>query len=140
MSNPEEEWNTVVNKKKNAPSKADKNVTVLQDWDKVIIHGGAAKSTIPHRYTNPNVNISPEAIKMKKIEEGEIIKLKCLSMDARQELIKARVEKKLNQEKLAQALCIPANLYKDIENGKTIPQQNVLSKINRYLGTHAKLT
>ena len=43
-------------------------------------------------------------------------------------------------EKLAQALAIPANLYKDIENGKTIPQQNVLSKINSFLGTKVKLT
>jgi ribosome-binding protein aMBF1 (putative translation factor) len=33
-----------------------------------------------------------------------------------------------------------ANLYKDIENGKTIPQQNVLNKINRFLGTTAKLS
>jgi ribosome-binding protein aMBF1 (putative translation factor) len=140
MSNPEDEWNIVANKKNKAPPKADQNVTILQDWNKVVINGTAAKSTIPHRYTNPNVNISPEAIKMRKIEEGEITKLKCLSIDARQELIKARVEKKYNQEKLAQALSMPANLYKDIENGKTIPQQNILSKINHFLGTHAKLT
>ena len=138
MSNPEEEWSTVINKKKSTP-KNEKNITVMQDWDKVVIKGGASK-TIPPRYTNPVVNISPEAIKMKKIEEGEITKLKCLSIESRQELIKARVEKKYTQEKFAQALAMPANLYKDIENGKTIPQQNILSKINRFLGTNAKLT
>ena len=139
MSNPEEEWSTVVGKKKKTTPKAEKNVTVMQDWDKVIIHGAAAKS-IPTRYTNPKVNINPEAIKMKKLEEGEITRLKCLSIEARQEIIKARAEKKLTQDKVAQALSMPANLYKDIENGKTIPQQNILSKINHFLGTHAKLT
>ena len=140
MSNPEEEWNTVVGKKKKNTPKAEKNVTILQDWNKVVINGTAVKSTIPNRYTNPTVNISPEAIKMRKIEDGEITRLKCLSIDARQELIKARAEKKLTQDKVAQALSMPANLYKDIENGKTIPQQNILSKINHFLGTHAKLT
>jgi len=140
MSNPEEEWSTVVGKKKKNTPKAEKNVTVMQDWDKVIIHGAAAKSSVPTRYTNPKVNINPEAIKMRKIEEGEITRLKCLSIEARQEIIKARAEKKLTQDKVAQALSIPANLYKDIENGKTIPQQNILSRINHFLGTHAKLS
>ena len=140
MSNPEEEWSTVVGKKKKTTPKAEKNVTVMQDWDKVIIHGTAAKSTVPARYTNPKVNINPEAIKMKKLEEGEITRLKCLSIEARQEIIKARAEKKLTQDKVAQALSMPANLYKDIENGKTIPQQNILTRINYFLGTHAKLS
>lgn len=140
MSNPEEEWSIVVSKKKKSTPKAEKNVTVMQDWDKVIIHGAAAKSTVPTRYTNPKVNINPEAIKMKKLEEGDITRLKCLSIEARQEIIKARAEKKLTQDKVAQALSMPANLYKDIENGKTIPQQNILSRINHYLGTHAKLS
>jgi putative transcription factor len=140
MSNPEEEWSTVVSKKKKSTPKAEKNITVMQDWDKVIIRGSAAKSTIPTRYTNPKININPEAIKMKKLEEGDITRLKCLSIEARQEIIKARAEKKLTQDKVAHALSMPANLYKDIENGKTIPQQNILSKINYYLGTHAKLS
>jgi len=77
---------------------------------------------------------------MQKLEAGEPIKLKSLSIESRQDLIKGRDAKGLNQEKLALSLAIPANLYKDIENGKTIPQQNVLNKINRYLGTMVKLS
>ena len=139
MSNPEEEWTTVVGKKKKTTPKAEKNVTVMQDWDKVVIHS-TNKSTVPTRYTNPKVNINPEAVKMRKIEEGEITRLKCLSIETRQELIKARAEKKLTQDKVAQALSMPSNLYKDIESGKTIPQQNILTRINYFLGTHAKLS
>jgi ribosome-binding protein aMBF1 (putative translation factor) len=136
------EWTTVVTKKrqssknKNAPV----NPNAIQDWDRVIIHGKSASSTTIKKAIAPRYNFSPEAIKMQKIEAGEIIKPKILSIDARQELIKGRVAKGYNQEKLAQALAIPANLYKDIENGKTIPQHNILNKINNFLGTKAKLT
>jgi len=142
MSNDENEWTTVVTKKRQ-PSKnenAPVNPNAIQDWDRVIIHGKSAPSSTIKKAIVPRQNLSSEAIKMQKIEAGEIIKPKILSIDARQELIKGRVAKGYNQEKLAHALAMPANLYKDIENGKTIPQINVLNKINNFLETKAKLT
>jgi len=142
MSNDENEWTTVVSKKKVAPKNenAPANPNVMQDWDKVVIHGKSAPSSTIKKSIAPRINLTPEAIKIQKIEAGEIIKPKILSLDARQELIKGRVAKGYNQEKLAQALAMPANLYKDIENGKTVPQHNILNKINNFLGTKAKLT
>ena len=142
MSNDESEWTTVISKKKQQPKNenAPVNPNAIQDWSTVIIHGKSAPSSTIKKAIAPRVNLSPEAIKMQKIEAGEIIKPKILSIDARQELIKGRVAKGFNQEKLAQALAMPANLYKDIENGKAIPQINVLNKINRFLGTTAKLS
>jgi len=141
MSNDENEWTTVVSKKKVAPKieNAPVNPNVIQDWDRVIIHGKSAPSNAK-KIIAPRVNLTPEAIKMQKLEAGEPIKIKSLSIESRQDLIKGRVAKGLNQEKLALSLAMPANLYKDIENGKTIPQQNVLSKINSFLGTKVKLT
>ena len=142
MADNDNDWTTVVSKKKQAPKNenAPSNPNVVQDWDRVIIHGKSAPSNIKKQSTAPKVNYTPEAIKIQKLEADETIKLKTLSIEARQELIKKRVEKGLNQEKLAQALAMNVNLYKDIENGKTIPQQNVLNKINRFLGTTAKLS
>jgi ribosome-binding protein aMBF1 (putative translation factor) len=142
MSNDENEWTTVVSKKKVAPKNenAPANPNVMQDWDKVVIHGKSAPSSTIKKAIAPRINLTPEAIKIQKIEAGEIIKPKILSLDARQELIKGRVAKGYNQEKLAQALAMPANLYKDIENGKTVPQHNILNKINNFLGTRAKLS
>ena len=133
------EWETV-NKKKAQP-KNDRINNDHQNWEPVIIHGkNAGSNTNGSKQIIPK-SINPEAIKMAKLANtDDIIKLKTLSIDARQELFKGRVTKGYNQEKLAQALCIPANLYKDIENGKTIPQQNILTKINNFLGTKAKLT
>ena len=138
----ENEWTTVVTKKRHPPKNenAPVNPNAIQDWDRVIIHGKSAPSSTIKKAIAPRINLSPEAIKMQKIESGEIIKPKILSIDARQELIKGRVAKGYNQEKLAQALAMPANLYKDIENGKAIPQHNILNKINNFLGTKAKLS
>jgi len=143
MSDNNDDWTTVSNKKeKKDPSQGIPKNAVSgfehQNWDTTIIHGKSSTSTGPKQIVHKNVN--PEAIRLAKLENDETIKLKSLSLDARQELVKGRVAKGLNQEKLANALSMPANLYKDIENGKTIPQQNILSKINFFLGTKAKLT
>jgi len=126
-------WTTVSSKKA-----LPKNTTPgfeHQNWDNVVIN----KKPSPNS-NKIKKNINPEAIRLAKLDNNDFVKLKSLSIDARQELVKGRVAKGFNQEKLAQALAIPANLYKDIENGKTIPQQNVLSKINSFLGTKVKLT
>jgi len=133
-------WTKVVSKKKTVPKNenASINPTVVQDWDRVVIHGKPTHTI--KKAAAPRVNFTPDAVKMQKLDAGEIVKPKILSIESRQELIKGRVAKGLNQEKVAQALAIPANLYKDIENGKTIPQYNILNKINSFLGTHAKLT
>jgi len=111
-----------------------------QDWEKVILR--APKGTILKNA--PKVIVkkthNEEAARLAKLDSAEEpLKQKTLSIGSRQELIKARVEKGLNQEKLANALSIQATLYKDIENGKTNPNQSMLSKINNFLGTKVRL-
>ena len=148
-------WTTVVTKKKptgvkkegtgaaNQTTNSVHTNTDHQQWEPTIIrannsHTNTRTKTGP-RVIVPRTNTA-EAALMQKLDSNEIVKLKSLSMEARQELVTRRVAKGLNQEKLAQALCIPANLYKDIENGKPNPQQHVLSKINNFLGCRVKLT
>jgi hypothetical protein len=111
-----------------------------QDWETITLR--APKGTVfkdtPKEIVKKGNNA--EAIRLAKLDNAEEpLKQKILSMGSRQELIKARVAKGLNQEKLANALSIQTTLYKDIENGKTIPAQNILSKINNFLGTKVKL-
>jgi ribosome-binding protein aMBF1 (putative translation factor) len=137
------EWTTVDSKKKthskNGSQESSNNIEQHyehQNWSSTVIHG---KSSKPGP-TQTKKTYSEEAIRLAKIENDEPVKQRILTIEARQELIKGRVAKGLNQEKLANALCIPANLYKDYENGKTIPAPNILSKINNFLGTKVKLT
>jgi len=126
---------SVVSKKKNVPQKSETGFE-HQNWDTVTI----SKTTKNKVSNDSKKNINPESIRLAKLDNNEIVKAKSLSTEAKQELIKARVAKGLNQEKLANALSMQANLYKDIENGKSIPNQNMLNKINNFLGTKVKLT
>jgi hypothetical protein len=148
-------WTTVVTKKKPTGVKKENTGgssqtinsvhtnTDHQQWEPTIIRSNNSHTNTRNK-TGPRVIVprtnTAEAALMQKLDSNEIVKLKSLSIEARQELVTRRVAKGLNQEKLAQALCIPANLYKDIENGKTNPQQNVLSKINNFLGCRVILT
>jgi ribosome-binding protein aMBF1 (putative translation factor) len=129
-----DDWSNVSSKK--APPKNEVKGFEHQNWEPTILKG-KPKTT---NSIQPKVNRDPEAIRLAKLENDEPIKVKSLSNEARQELIKGRVAKGLNQEKTAQALAIQANMYKDIENGKIIPNQNILTKINNFLGTKVKLT
>jgi len=109
-----------------------------QDWNNVVIHG-KPKQLNQAKVIQPR--ISQEANHMRKIEEStEVGKLKQLSNADRQLLISSRAARKLTQVQVAQALAMHVNLYKDIENGKTIPNQQQLSKINNYLKINVKLT
>ena len=112
-----------------------------QDWEKIIIHGKSANINQHKMKTPPIPKVSTQAIQMKKIEEStEIGKLKELHLGDRQIIISMRAAKGLKQDQIAQALSMPANLYKDIENGKTIPTQQQLNKINNYLKVNVKLS
>lgn len=108
-----------------------------QDWDKIIIKGTPKKS----HTTSIKPQITQEAKHLKNIENSsEIGRLKEIKINDRQIMISMRAAKGLKQDQVAQALSIPHNLYKDIENGKTIPTQQQLNKINNYLKTNIKLT
>ena len=107
-----------------------------QDWNNLIIKGGSKKI----HPVNIKPQITHEAKQLKNIENSsEIGKLKHIQLEDRQTMISMRVAKGLKQDQIAQALSMPHNLYKDIENGKTIPSQQQLNKINNYLKTNIKL-
>ena len=107
-----------------------------QDWNQLVIHG-TPKIIGPKQ---PVFNKSHCSKQVKELDEAtDVGKLKQLNTQDRQLLISMRASKGLKQDQLAQALSMPANLYKDIESGKAIPTQQQLNKINNYLKTNVKL-
>lgn len=107
-----------------------------QDWKPVTIQG---QPKTLNRITPKNPPI-PSNAHVKKLEEAtEAGRLKQLDIQARNLLITGRTAKGLKQDQVAQALSMPANLYKDIESGKMIPTQQQLNKINNFLRVNAKL-
>lgn len=109
-----------------------------QDWNNLVIHG---KSKTLNQPKTIIPKTTQQSIQLKKIEESnDVGKLKELHLGDRQIIISSRAARGLKQDQIAQALSMPANLYKDIENGKTIPTQQHLNKINNYLKINVKLS
>jgi len=110
-----------------------------QDWDPVVINkkitnNNVNKPTVPQQRMAGSkqlreVNDATSAGKLKELQGGD-----------RQIMISMRVAKGLKQDELAQALAMPASIYKNIENGKTIPTPQQLNKINNYLKINLKLS
>ena len=109
-----------------------------QDWEPVVIHGKNTSSHV-HKSTAPQ-NASGTKHLKEIAESNDIGKLKELSSQDRQTMISMRAAKGLKQDQLAQAIAMPASVYKNIESGKAIPTQQQLSKINFYLKTNLKLS
>ena len=110
-----------------------------QDWEPVIIN---------KKLTNNNINkplVAQQKMigskQLKEVDEATSAgKLKELHGGDRQIMISMRAAKGLKQDELAQALAMPASVYKNIENGKAIPTPQQLNKINNYLKINLKLS
>jgi hypothetical protein len=101
-----------------------------QDWAPLTISNKAApKKTV----TAAPVKISSEAAHARKIADADApIKLKQLSTQSRQDMVRARTEGlKKTQVELNQMCRFPPNTIREIEAGKLTPsggQLNVLSQ------------
>jgi ribosome-binding protein aMBF1 (putative translation factor) len=132
----DDDWTTVGTKKQAIP-KNERNQVVTQNWEPVTLKN----TKKPVENTKKN-NVSYQESVNRKLENNDVtgVKIKCLSPEARQDMVKGRVAKKMNQERMAQALSIQVNLYKDIENGKVIPNPDLLIKISNLIGIKIKLS
>ena len=71
----------------------------------------------------------------KKIMESDSLSHRKIPMTFRKALMKARMEKKMTQKDLAKKLQVQASIVQKYEAGKTIPNGQIISKMNRILGT-----
>lgn len=99
-----------------------------QDWTPQTI---SSKATVAKKASAP-VKVSAEAAHKRKIADADgPIKLKQLSSESRQNMIRARTESlKKTQVELNQVCGFPPNTIRDIEAGKLTPsggQLNILS-------------
>lgn len=109
-----------------------------QDWNNLIIHD---KNFNPLKPKIIQPKITQTSKQLKEIDSAtDVGKLKQLEPSDRQLIISSRNARKMKQDQIAQSLSMPVNLYKDIENGKTIPTQQQLNKINNFLKINVKLS
>ncbi|XP_030530151.1 multiprotein-bridging factor 1c [Rhodamnia argentea] len=128
---------------------------ITQDWDTVVLHkskpksqdlrdpkavnqalrSGAPVQTVKKFDAGSNKKSSAPAIHARKLDEAaEPAALEKLPAEVRQAIQKARLEKKMSQAELAKQINEQPKVVQEYENGKAVPNQAVLAKMERVLG------
>ncbi|KAH7404167.1 hypothetical protein KP509_15G013500 [Ceratopteris richardii] len=133
------------------------SVPIQQDWEPVIIRkkapnaaakrdekavnearraGGAIEVVKKYNAGSNKASSSTPGLNTKKLdEETEVLAHEKVSSDLKKAIIQARMEKKMTQAKLAQLINEKPQIVQDYESGKAIPNQQIISKLERVLGT-----
>ena len=101
-----------------------------QDWKTIIIK--KPKENVKNSKKKIN-NDSQKIISVEKKAEDGDLKQKKITLELRQDIMKARTAKSLTQKQLASSINLPLQIISDIESGKALYNSQHISKINRYL-------
>ncbi len=109
-----------------------------QDWTPVVINGKKSVSPGQMKYSIEEKKSDAEKSRLAKsfaIEnETEIFQTAHIPQALCQEIIQARNAKKLTQKQLANMMNIQQSVIASYENGKAIPDNQILQKIAKTLG------
>eukprot|EP00898_Chlorokybus_atmophyticus_P009287 jgi/Chlat1/989/Chrsp108S00043 len=83
---------------------------------------------------NKSSTATPQLNTRKLDEETEALAHERVSSDLKKAIMAARLEKKLTQAQLAQAINEKPQIIQEYESGKAIPNQQILGKLERALG------
>ena len=101
-----------------------------QDWKTIIIK--KPKENVKNSKKKVNNDSQKKISVEKKAEEGDL-KQKKITLELRQDIMKARTAKSLTQKQLASSINLPLQIISDIESGKALYNPQHISKIKRYL-------
>ena len=101
-----------------------------QDWKTIIIK--KPKENVKNSTKKINNDVQKKISVEKKAEEGDL-KQKKITLELRQDIMKARTAKSLTQKQLASSINLPLQIISDIESGKALYNPQHISKIKRYL-------
>ncbi len=117
------------------------NLNVPQDWTPVVLSG--KKPMVKQNNVGVKYNIEERksdeaksaAAKMYALENAETVTIQTIPLSISQEISKARMAMKLTQKELAQKINVQPAVITSYENGKAIPDNQVLQKIAKALNT-----
>lgn len=126
-----------------------------QDWEPVVLHksrpkaqvlrdpkavnqalrAGAQVQTVKKFDGGTNKKAPATAVYARKLDDAaEPAALDRVAPEVRQLIQKARIDKKLSQADLAKQINERPQVVQEYENGKAVPNQAVLAKMERVLG------
>ena len=104
-----------------------------QDWKTVVFTKDYQKE-----YTPQEIKAFEEKqkakLEKKKAEENEIKAPPKVNFELKKAIMTARLSKKMSQKDLATRLNVPVNTISGYENGKIVPNNAFIVKIERVLG------
>ncbi|KAJ8622772.1 hypothetical protein MRB53_031301 [Persea americana] len=124
--------------------------TLTQDWEPVVLRkpksttrdskavnqalrSGGPVQTIKKFDAGSNKKAAP-VVNARKLDEGtEPAALERVAAEVRQAIQKARVAKKMSQAELAKQINERLQVVQEYENGKAVPNQMVLAKMEKVL-------
>eukprot|EP01060_Flectonema_neradi_P011509 TRINITY_DN1856_c0_g1_i1.p1 TRINITY_DN1856_c0_g1~~TRINITY_DN1856_c0_g1_i1.p1 ORF type:complete len:168 (+),score=37.75 TRINITY_DN1856_c0_g1_i1:66-569(+) len=131
-----QDWDTVTLNKRPAPKSGGGALRIAPGESKFVSRGGphvsAGGRTLNQQHNTGSMN-------HKKLDEDtENLKHKMVSRDFQITLMQARMSKGWNQKELALKCQERETIIKEYENGKAIPNNQVIQKMERALGIHLK--
>ncbi len=105
-----------------------------QDWETVTVR----KKTKTAGAKTSGPRVSSDVVQARKLDDADIVKLKQLSKESRQEIVSRRALAKMTQVQLNQACQFPINTINKIESGQLSPSVSQLNTLNRVLKTGLK--
>ena len=109
-----------------------------QDWETVTIRKTKKTNSTSKTGGHDTVKRSSDSAQIKKFMENDIVKVKQLSKESRQEIITRRSLLKMSQVQLNQACQFPIHTINKIESGQLSPTIAQLNTLNRILKTGLK--
>lgn len=122
----------VIHKKQPTSSQIRNDPKLLQS---ALRNGSAVAVT---KDTKNKSNDIPVNVRKLEDNEKEDFRHEHVSSSLKQNIIKARTDKKMTQSQLAQSINERPQVIQEYENGKAIPNPQVLSKLSRVLGVHLR--
>lgn len=102
-----------------------------QDWTPVVFHKPYQSNQVA------KTNVTPGMTKQTRelINSNDIVLPPKIGIDFRKAMQSARNAKKISQKQLATILQVPPKTIMEYENGKAIPNNQFISKMERVLQT-----
>eukprot|EP00244_Chara_vulgaris_P011872 TRINITY_DN602_c0_g1_i1.p1 TRINITY_DN602_c0_g1~~TRINITY_DN602_c0_g1_i1.p1 ORF type:complete len:143 (-),score=33.02 TRINITY_DN602_c0_g1_i1:113-541(-) len=127
-----QDWEPVVVRKKAPTAAAKRDEKAVNTARRT---GGAVETVKKYNAGSNKGASTSTGLNTKKLDdETEVLAHEKVSTDLRKNLIAARMEKKLTQAQLAQQINEKPQVVQEYESGKAIPNQQIISKMERVLG------
>jgi ribosome-binding protein aMBF1 (putative translation factor) len=132
-----QDWETVYIRKK-VVNPTDKNAVTQARRNNQTVDTNARVTDEAREYSARARKLESDLHTSATDEAPSPVSLLKLSHVMRQELIRSRTNKKMNQQDLAHAVHTQTTVIKALEGGQVIQDKTVLTRINNLLGTKLK--